>query len=357
MKTIFVCLFLIAATTFVGSLPASAAEPCNPAGKLNFVCGPLNAEDLVRIPGTEWIVASGMAGGATPAHGSLHLVNIRDRSWKTLFPGRKPQLRLDKATYGDCPGAPDLSKFTAHGLNLRAGSGGKDTLYVVNHGGRESIEIFELDSKGAEPTVTWIGCAVMPPHTWPNSVASLPGGGMVVTDMFDPKDPKAPDKLAAGKVTGAVYEWHSHKGFALVPGSRLSGDNGIEVSRDGRWIYVAAWGNKAVVRLSRGGRARRAMIPVGFLADNLRWAPDGKLMITGQNVGAKQVFGCFQSHNPRCTQGWRVDAWDTKAMKVRPVLTEPGNPGFGDATVALEVGGGAFIGTFRGDRIAYVSLK
>ena len=73
-----------------------------------------------------------------------------------------------------------------------------DTLYVVNHGGRESIEIFTLDPKGAEPAVTWNGCAVMPSHTWPNSVAPLPDGGMVVTDMFDPKDPKAPDKMAAG---------------------------------------------------------------------------------------------------------------------------------------------------------------
>ena len=95
----------------------------------------------------------------------------------------------------------------------------------------------------------------MPAHTWPNSVAPLPDGGMVVTDMFDPKDPKAPDKMNAGENTGAVYEWHPHKGYALVPGSRMSGNNGIEVSRDGKWIYVAAWGNKAVVRLSRGGGA------------------------------------------------------------------------------------------------------
>jgi len=78
-----------------------------------------------------------------------------------------------------------------------------DTLYVVNHGGRESIEIFTLDAKGAEPTVTWIGCAVMPSHTWPNSVAPLPDGGMVVTDMFDPKDPKEPAALTKHLRTGA----------------------------------------------------------------------------------------------------------------------------------------------------------
>ncbi|HEY3908927.1 MAG TPA: hypothetical protein VGM07_03455 [Stellaceae bacterium] len=360
MKTTIVAsLLIMVASAFGGSRPAAAAAPCNPAGGLDFVCGPLNSEDLVQVPGTEWIVASGMDGGAAGAHGSLHLVNAQDKSWKTLFPGSSPQVKWDKATYGDCPSPPDLSKFGGHGLNLRAGTNGDDTLYVVNHGGRESIEIFALDSKAAQPAVPWVGCAVMPAHTWPNSVAPLPGGGMVVTDMFDPKDPKAPDKMNAGENTGAVYEWHPHEGFKLVPGTRMSGDNGIEVSRDGKWIYVAAWGNKAVVRVSRGGAApgKRDTIPVGFLADNLRWAPDGQLMVAGQNVSAKQVFGCFQSHNRRCTQPWRIVKWDTAAMKVNPVISRQGNPEFGDATVGLQIGDEMFVGTFRGDRIAYFSLK
>ncbi len=359
MRTIIAAgLFVAAAAAIGGSAPsAAAAEPCTAAGRLGFVCGPLNSEDLVQVPGTQWIVASGMDGGAAGPRGGLHLVDARDKSWKTLFPGSRPQVKWDKALYGDCPSPPDLSKFSAHGLNLRRGGNNADTLYVVNHGGRESIEIFVLDAKGAEPTVTWVGCAVMPDRTWPNAVAPTPGGGMVVTDMFDPKDPKAPAKLAAGEETGAVYEWQPHRGFKLVPGSRMSGNNGIEVSRDGKWIYVAAWGNKAVVRLSRGGGAPATRLPVGFLADNLRWAPDGSLMVAGQDVPAKEVFACFESHSPRCTQPWRIVKWDTTAMKVTPVVSEKGDPEFGDATVGLAVGDEMFVGTFRGDRIAYFSLK
>lgn len=358
MKTI-IATVLVAAGMLGGSMAAMSAEPCNPAGKLGFVCGPLNAEDLVRVPGTDWIVASGMDGGAAGSHGSLHLVNARDKSWKTLFPGANPQLQPDKTAYGDCPDLPDLGKFSAHGINLRPGAnGGPDTLYVVNHGGRESVEIFTLNVKGAEPTVTWIGCAVMPAHTWPNSVAPTPDGGFVVTDMFDPKDPKAPAKLAAGENTGAVYDWHSGHGFTRVPNSEMSGDNGVEVSPDGKWIYVAAWGNKAVVRLSRGsGPGRRDMLKAGFLVDNLRWAPNGELIATGQNVSAKQVFGCFQSPAPRCTQPWRMDEWDTKAMQLKPLATHAGTPGFGDATTGLVIGDRVFVGTFRGDRIAYFPLK
>lgn len=360
MRRIIALASLIAAAISIGGIvPAAAAEPCSRAGNLDFVCGLLNSEDLVQVPGTSWIVASGMDGGAAGARGSLHLVDSRDKSSKVLFPGEKPQVRWDKATYGDCPSPPDLAKFSAHGLNLRPGNNGADTLYVVNHGGRESIEIFALDSKQAQPTVAWVGCAVMPAHTWPNSVAPLPDGGMVVTDMFDPQDPKAPDKLNAGENTGAVYEWHPHKGYVLVPGSQMSGNNGIEVSPDGKWVYVAAWGNKAVVRLGRGGGApgKRDTLAAGFLVDNLRWAPDGELIVAGQNVPAKQVFACFQSHATRCTQPWRIDRWDTAAMKLAPLATKPGNPDFGDATVGLQIGDEMFVGTFRGDRIAYFSLK
>jgi hypothetical protein len=356
---------LIAGLTFImavasgGLSPAAADEPCDPVGNLGFVCGPLNSEDLVQVPGTAWIIASGMDGGAAGMRGSLHLVDSVDKSWSTLFPGGNPQVRWDKATYGDCPSPPDLAKFSAHGLNLRPGPNGTGTLYVVNHGGRESIELFALDAKGAEPTVVWVGCAVMPAHTWPNSVAPLPDGGMVVTDMFDPGDAKVSEKLAAGTNTGAVYEWHPQKGFTLVPGSQMSGNNGIEVSRDGKWIYVAAWGSKAVVRLARGGGAagKRDTLPAGFLVDNLRWAPDGQLIVAGQNVPAGQVFACFQSKATRCTQPWRIDRWDTNAMTLKPVASKPGNPVFGDATVGLQIGADMFVGTFRGDRIAYFSLK
>lgn len=360
MKTTIAITLLAAALSATGGIsPASAAEPCNPAGNLGFVCGPLNSEDLVQVPGTAWIVASGMDGGAAGSRGSLHLVDSRDKTWTTLFPGTRPQVKWDKATYSDCPGPPDLAKFSAHGLNLRPSNNGTDELYVVNHGGRELIEVFALNPSGAEPAVSWVGCAVMPAHTWPNSVAPLPDGGMVVTDMFDPKDPKAPDKMNAGENTGAVYEWHPHKGYALVPGSQMSGNNGIEVSPDGKWIYVAAWGNKAVVRLARGGGApsKRDTLPAGFLVDNLRWAPDGQLIVAGQNVSAKQVFGCFQSHDARCAQPWRIDRWDTKAMKLTPLASKPSNPDFGDATVGLQVGDEMFVGTFRGDRIAYFPLK
>src|SRR4051794_29046115 len=64
---------------------ALAQEPCNPAGNLQFVCGAMNAEDLVQVPGTDWVIASGFAGGGAPV-GHIYLINARDKSLKVLFP-------------------------------------------------------------------------------------------------------------------------------------------------------------------------------------------------------------------------------------------------------------------------------
>ena len=66
------------------------------------------------------------------------------------------------------------------------------TLYVVNHGGREAIEVFEITS---EPTVTWIGAIVQDTNVWGNAVAALPDGGVVVTNYLDLTDTEAFDKV------------------------------------------------------------------------------------------------------------------------------------------------------------------
>ena len=70
-------------------------------------------------------------------------MNAQDRSVQVLLPGHVVY-RQDTETFGACPGAPDETKFSAHGLSLRVGSASEHTLYVVHHGERESVEVFKL---------------------------------------------------------------------------------------------------------------------------------------------------------------------------------------------------------------------
>ena len=67
--------------------------------------------------------------------------------------------------YNSCPGPIDPAekeRFRAHGLYLRSAGNQRSTLYAVHHGGRESIEVFELDARAKPPTLTWVGCAIPP---------------------------------------------------------------------------------------------------------------------------------------------------------------------------------------------------
>jgi hypothetical protein len=114
IRTGLVALLLAACVVPTGG---SRAAECAADGKVKFVCGMLNPEDLVAVPGADWVVASGMNGGA------IHLVNTRDYRTLQAFPSVTAKQRLDARTYASCPGPIDANekeKFSAHGLNVRA---------------------------------------------------------------------------------------------------------------------------------------------------------------------------------------------------------------------------------------------
>ena len=331
----------------LAAAPASAAETCASEGKVRYLCGPANVEDLVQVPGGRWIIASGMVGPGLSA-GRLYLIDSRARTSADLAPdvGGKP-----RAPYAAGPGAPDLAKFAPHGVALRQGADGRHILYVVNHGGRESIEVFEVDARGPRPVLRWIGCVLLPDGASGNAVAPLPGGGFVATKFQQAGDPESFQKMAALKPTGALYVWKPSSGFKLVPGSEMSGANGVEASPDGRWIFANAWPEKRVVRFDLKGRARPVSVKVDFLPDNLRRGPDGKLVVAGQASDMKTLLSCSQPH---CPHAWTAVKLDPATMRVMPLLHEPGTDAFSDATAAIQVGRYFWVGTYRGDRVAIV---
>ena len=241
----------------------------------------------------------------------------RRRRVSRIFPAAGAE-RFDRKEYGACPGPLAATQAVTHGLYLKPGRRSVHTLYAVHHGDRESIEVFEVNAKSTPPAVTWIGCVVVPDPVGINSVAALPDGGFVLTN-FDPRQPPPPGgrggglspKLMAGEQNGEVWEWHAKSGWAKVPGSEAAGANGIEVSRDGKWLYVAQWGKQSFVRLSRGKTpVERQEIPLGFRTDNIRWAPDGKtLIVAGQGTMAAQ---------PGAQRGRGQGAQATVVVRVNP---------------------------------------
>ena len=139
-----------------------------------------------------------------------------------------------------------------------------------------------------------------------------------------------------------------------VPGTALPGDNGVEVTADGKWLFVNAWPQKRVLRYRRGSGEAPVSVSLDFLPDNLHWAPDGRLLVTGQVSDLATLLECTQT---RCPHGWAVVALDPQTLKVTPVLRVEGTESFSDATGAIQVGDEIWVGTYRGDRIAHVPLR
>jgi hypothetical protein len=328
---------------------ASAQSACAAAGNVNFVCGPKNAEDLVLVPGTRFIISSGMAAGT-----GFYLIDSMSGEWSALANG----VRHDSAMYPRCAAPPTAGEFESHGLNIRAGTGGRSTLYVVGHGAREAIEVYDVDATSARPSLTWKGCVALPEGLAANSVASFADGGIAATILMMPGKTFA-DSVAM-RPTGAVVRWKpGDAGFTVQGGSELPGNNGIEVSADGREIYVVSSGFQTIVAFSDTNPMRqlRTTKQLPITPDNVHMGPDGRLLTAGMK---NEVPECGGPPGPEhslerlgsCPRGTIAIAIDPATMQDRVLVETPAIPAFSNATMVLPAGGRYWFGTFSGDRVA-----
>src|SRR5438477_4833261 len=306
----------VALAASLARIAVPRAAGCDAVGNVRFSCDQAGPEDLFPVPGGEWVLSSGMAASGA----AIRAINVRDRTTAVLFPSAGAKVRPDTKIYKSCPGPIDTSekdKFRAHGLYLRAGSRGVHTLYVVHHGNRESIEVFELDARAKPPALTWVGCAVAPDPIGLNSVVGLPDGGFITTNFTARgADAAGRGRMMAGENNGELWEWHPDSPWKKVPGSEAAGPNGLEISKDGKTLYIGGWGSQSVIRLSRGQTPpTRDSVNVGFRVDNIRWAPDGTLLAAGQGGAAP-------------SQTANVARVDPKTLKFQELVRYPNHPSF-----------------------------
>jgi hypothetical protein len=347
---------LLAAGAIGGPQLIGAAQPvaCTPSGGLTFVCGVQNPEDLVLIPNSRWLIASGMAPGS-----GLHLVDTRAKTAINMYAAGAPRTRQDRAKYGSCPGPLDPKLAVLHGLSLRPAQGGRYTVYATNHGSRQSIEVFEIDVSGAAPSATWIGCVLMPNGMEANSVAAFSDGALVATVLILPG--KTFEDAFAGRNTGAVFLWTpGSPSFRMLPGTELPADNGIETSPDDKEFYVASTTLKRIVAFSRGGSSKplRFAQLAEFGPDNVRWTTDNRLITAGMIDNEPACGGPPKTEaGIRCARGYVAATVDPKTMAVKELARGPATPAFTGTAIAMQVGRELWLGSFNADRLAYRSLN
>jgi hypothetical protein len=334
------------------STDSAAANDCAPSGVHAFICGAQRPEDVARIPNTPWLVFSGFADGA-----GLKLVDARTRTMRQWYEGAPEELSWDRLRFEHCPSPPDPSKFNTQGLSLRPVHGSQHDLYVVNHGGRESIEVFRIDAHEDEPRLRWIGCVLMPPATPANSVATYADGTILASVLTHPGT--SITDFVRGAETGGVYEWRpGEPTFRLLPGTRLRGNNGIETSLDDREFYVVAFGERAVVVYSRADTSqpsRKVVVP-SFMPDNLHW--DGsRLILAGMQYdepacgGTRKIIN-GKADDMRCHRGYIVAELNPVTLDLTTIAYSEPVEAFNGVSAARVVGSELWLAAYQGDRIA-----
>lgn len=350
----------LACTVLIGSSYASAQEDtgtkaCSPSGDLAFICGVKNPEDLIALPGNRWIIASGMA-----AKSGLHLIdadNKRAERWIA------PVSKGAKAPFDQCPSQPHPDELQVHGISLRNLGNGQAILYAVNHSGledvkdlsvgrgHETIEVFNVSTNGPKPQLSWQGCIPLPGKLVANGVVSGADGAVYATVMLHPDN--TPNDLWSGKPTGAVYKWTpGTTSFQRMAGTELTGNNGIELSRDGRTLYVA--GMQVLVKFTNTSpavRIRNTRIPNGVI-DNIHWVGE-KLLATGPRTDICTP----NTQGVPCLAGYRTYDIDPETLATTTVAEGVKDPSFPAASVAVPIGNTLWLGSYAADRIAYRLLK
>jgi hypothetical protein len=348
MRSILVVLLTISASVTI----ANAQSTCTPSGGLNFICGMQAPEDLVLVPGTRFLIASGMAAGS-----GLHLIDTQAKTARNVF-GGGITARADTARFAGCPGPLDAKQAVLHGLSLRPAQTGRYTLYATNHGGRESIEVFEVDARGAAPTATWIGCVLTPDKLPVNSVAAFSDGTLVATVLVLPG--KTFQDVWAGRNTGVVLMWTpGSKEFRTLAGTELPGNNGIETSADDKEFYVASTGLKRIVAYSRANPSKplRFAQLKEFGPDNVRLV--GDRLITAGIIDNEPACGGApkKPEDIQCPRGWVADSIDPKTMAITELARGPAAPPYTGTATAMPVGDTLWLSSFNVDRVAYRALK
>ena len=335
-----------------GQPSAPPLMTCGVHGDLEVLCGTRQPEDIELAPDGKYLILTQFVNtgrGGTPAHAGMALFDLAHKTYAKMAMTAEP----DKA-WGDpaCPG-PIGDDLISHGESLAKRKNGVWALYVVNHGARQSIEMFEVKPAAGSWALVWRGC-VVGAHDY-NDVAILPDGGYVGT--YPTALPQPPNSGGAfgGTVSGYVARWTPGKGESEVMGTRVAYPNGVVVSANGREMFLNVFAAKEVRKYDLQTGKQTGSVKVDFLPDNLTWTKQRRLLV----AGVKGARGdCPEGSGRPCIQGFGVAEINPTNMQARPIFDSATvDPLIAGVSVAFAVGDSIYLGAFQGDRLVKIPYK
>lgn len=328
--------FLVCAVALAPVAPLAAAPSVHRRAPIALA----NAEDLVAPEHARWVLASVLA--SRDVRSALYAVERGSDRAVQLYPAsidppRAPPRAGDVAP--PCSVEPRAGEFAGHGLAYRARSRDAGTLYVVNHGRGETVEVFDLvglSTSPRTPRVTWRACIVLPGGTIGNAVTVSPDGRIYAT--ITPLERGLPRP-------GDVRYWTPDAGWQVLPNSTVNIPTGLASTPDGRRLYVSSFVDRRISEIGVDGvEPVRRDLEVPFGPDNLGWARDGALLVGGMEGSPVEIMrACESTGDPRCAFPGFVARLDTDAWQVRCIV----QLGATTTTTAAQVGAQLWFGSSR----------
>jgi len=328
---------------------------CVDKGNLHPVCGPQSPEDIAVVPGGEHLLLS-ESGSLGERPGRISLFDVNDESWHAIYPvaggTARPETLQGDASCTEPPGA-ELSPLGTHLVQLDDGSW---RYLVVNHGGREAVELFSLETSAAgAPSLQWRGCVFPADNTLMNDVVGLGNGDVIYTRMFRPHDFMGQMRGMLGLNSGDVWRWNKAGGVRLLPGTEGSLTNGIEISQNERFIFINQYMDKEVHKYDLSTKEVVGKAPVPNV-DNSAWGPNGELWLASQSGDLSDYLACTKDEAVTCGMAFEIVALDPESMQSRVIFRHQGPP-MGAATIAAAHRDKVYLGSFLGNRLLVVPLS
>ncbi|HSG64471.1 MAG TPA: hypothetical protein VLD39_05700, partial [Gammaproteobacteria bacterium] len=155
------------------------------------------------------------------------------------------------------------------------------------------------------------------------------------------------NEIAPGAISGRVLEWHPGGELRPVPGTELSRANGIDVSADGRYLFVAASGSQELIRFdlrATPAAKRAASLPIS--PDNVHWDGHSKLITAGPNYVDPAVCS-----GAGCATGWSVIEVDPETLAFTVLGGADQTASMQRVSTAMRLGNDVWVGSNQ-DRIA-----
>ena len=330
---------------------------CQPLDGLQPVCGMQTPEDIAALDDGRHLLLAHF-GGMIDGSGSLSLFDTQTERMKSLFPSSSSSssssssavVDVASAIWGDTDcAAPNPETFRPHGTHLHRLANGALRYLVVNHGERETVEMFEVLGNGAATRLQWRGCLEPAADTFMNDVVGLSSGDVIYTRMFH--DAGTVEMLLSliGFDTGDLWRWSKQTGPQLLPGTTANQPNGLEISPDERHVFANMYVTQELwkVDVDTG-----EIIDVAAVAnaDNSAWGSDGRLWVTTHTAPLSDMIACAGSQELACGASFAVIAVDPETMMTETIFAHAGPP-MGAATVAVPQAGRVYMGSFVGDRL------